>query len=138
MLMHPYLDIPYSPRLAHFLGGFDIYDREESLGEELAVYDPEHFADRKILIDRYVAKRFSSLSYRHKFLLLGVLAEALDGDGDVFFDVLQHDPFSHSVLPEGWDEMKNPKAFFEDMYVLLSERWVDEIRKAGEEDFSIW
>ncbi|MBC3778173.1 hypothetical protein [Pseudomonas sp. SWRI99] len=138
MLMHPYLNIPYCPRLDHFLGGFDIYDREESLGEELALYDPEYSPDRKILIARYVVKRFSKLSYRHKFVLVGVLKKALDGDGDILAQILQHDPFSHSVLPDGWDEMKSPKAFFEEMYVILSDEWSNELNEAGAEDFSTW
>ncbi|BBP66476.1 hypothetical protein PHLH5_40170 [Pseudomonas sp. Cab53] len=32
MLMHPFLDRPYDPQISHFLGGFEIYDCEESLG----------------------------------------------------------------------------------------------------------
>jgi len=111
MLMHPYLDVPYRPRLSHFLGGFDIYDREESLGETLAAYDPEDPSDRSILISRYVIERFSKLSYRHKFVLFAVLGDALEKSGDVFQEVLEHDPYSHSLLPGGWDEMNDPKAF---------------------------
>jgi len=138
MLMHPYLDVPYRPRLSHFLGGFDTYDREESLGEELAAYDPEDPSDRSILISRYVIKRFSKLSYRHKFVLFAVLGDALEESGDVFQKVLEHDPFSHSLLPDSWDEMSDPKAFFEGMYFQLSEAWMDELYKASQEDSSTW
>ncbi|UCP08738.1 hypothetical protein K5R88_23425 [Pseudomonas sp. MM213] len=138
MLMHPFLDIPYNPNLGHFLGGFDIYDREESLGVELSEYDPGCPSDREFLISRFVVKRFAGLSYRHKFVLFFMLGEALDGDSKVFAEVFEHDPISPSLLPPGWDEMKDPKAFFEDVYVKLSEAWVEDLYKASQEDFSTW
>ncbi|MHC8356163.1 hypothetical protein ACYZTL_13255 [Pseudomonas sp. LB3P81] len=138
MLMHPFLNVPYNPRLEHFLGGFDIYDREGSLGVELSAYDPGCPSDREFLISRFVIKRFAGLSYRHKFILFFVLREALDGDSSVFSEILEHDPMSHSLLPLGWNEMKDPRAFFEDVYVKLSEAWVDDLYKASQEDFSEW
>lgn len=138
MLMHPYLNIPYEPRLGHFLGGFDIYDREESLGDELSAYDPDCPADREFLISRFIVKRFTGLSYRHRFILVSVLDEALKGDPSVFSDVLEHDPISPSSLPPEWDEMKNPKAFFEDVYLKLSEAWAEDLQKASLEDFTTW
>ena len=138
MLKHPYLNVPYSPRLEHFLGGFDIYDREESLGVALSAYDPDCPSDRDFLISQFVVKRFAGLSYRHKFVLCSVLGEALDGDPSVFSKVLEHDPMSHSLLPEGWNEMKDSRAFFEDVYNKLSEVWVDDLYKASQEDFLNW
>lgn len=138
MLMHPYLNIPYNPSVEHFLGGFDIYDREESLGVELSAYDPECPSDREFLISRFIVKRFAALSYRHKFVLFFVLGEALDGDSSVFSEILEHDPMSHSLLPPGWNDMRNPRAFFEDVYLKLSEAWVDDLYKASQEDFSTW
>ncbi|MGY2341468.1 hypothetical protein ACW9HW_19795 [Pseudomonas sp. SDO5532_S415] len=136
--MHPFLDVPYNPCLEHFLGGFDIYDREESLGVQLSGYDPDCPSDRELLITQFVVKRFAGLSYRHKFVLLSVLGEALEGDSSVFFEVLEHDPMSYSLLPPGWNEMKDPRAFFEDVYVKLSEAWVDDLYKASREDRSRW
>jgi hypothetical protein len=138
MLMHPFLNVPYNPRLEHFFGGFDIYDREESLGVELAAYDPDCPSDREFLISRFIIKRFAGLSYRHKFVLFFVLGEALDSGSSVFSEVLEHDPMSHSLLPLGWNAMKDPRAFFEDIYVKLSEAWVDDLYKASQEDFSEW
>lgn len=138
MLMHPFLNVPYSPSLENFLGGFDIYDREESLGVELSAYDPCCPLDREFLIFQFVIKRFAELSYRHKFILFSVLGDALDGDSSVFSEVLEHDPMSHSLLPLGWNEMKEPRAFFEDVYVKLSEAWVHDLYKASQEDFSTW
>ncbi|KPN89044.1 MULTISPECIES: hypothetical protein [Pseudomonas] len=138
MLMHPYLNAPYNPSLGHFLGGFDIYDREESLGVELSAYDPDCPLDRGSLISRFIVRRFAGLSYRHKFVLVFVLGEALDGDSSVFPEIFAHDPMAHSLLPIGWSEMIDPKAFFEDVYIKLSEAWHDDLYKASQEDFSNW
>lgn len=35
MLRHSFLENPYVPNINSFLGGIEIYDREENLGEEL-------------------------------------------------------------------------------------------------------
>lgn len=138
MLMHPYLDVPYNPQLKHFLGGFDIYDREETLGSDLAEYDLENPSDREDLISKFIVKRFSGLTHRHKFLLFFVLGEALDGEASKLYKVFKHDPFSHSLLPFGWNEMKDPRSFFEHVYSVLSEVWVDELYLASQEDCSTW
>lgn len=138
MLMHPYLDVPYNPQLKHFLGGFDIYDREETLGSDLAEYDLENPSDREDLISKFIVKRFSGLTHRHKFLLFSVLGEALDGEASKLYEVFKHDPFSHSLLPFGWNEMKDPRSFFEHVYSVLSEVWVDELYLASQEDCSTW
>ncbi|MDR6609963.1 hypothetical protein [Pseudomonas synxantha] len=138
MLMHPYLDVPYNPRLEYFLGGFDIYDREESLGVQLSAYDPDCPLDRGGLISQFVVKRFGGLSYRHKFILFSMLEEALEGGLSVFSEVLQHDPLSHSLLPLGWDEMKAPKEFFKEIYIMLSKVWADDLNKAAQEDILSW
>ncbi|WP_456255017.1 hypothetical protein ACP3PM_22480 [Pseudomonas iridis] len=138
MLMHPYLDVPYNPQLKHFLGGFDIYDREETLGSDLAEYDLENPSDREDLISKFIVKRFSGLTHRHKFLLFFVLGEALDGEASKLYEVFKHDPFSHSLLPFGWNEMKDPRSFFEHVYSVLSEVWVDELYLASQEDCSTW
>lgn len=138
MLMHPFLEVPYNPLLGHFLGGFDIYDREESLGVELSAYDPGCPSDREFLISKFIIKRFAGLSYRHKFVLFFVLSEALDGDSSAFSKIFEHDLKAHSLLPVGWSEMIDPKAFFEDIHLKLSEAWCDELYKASQEDFSTW
>lgn len=138
MLMHPFLDRPYEPQLGHFLGGFEIYDCEETLGEELSKYDPDCAQDRKVLIYRYVIHRFRNLSYRHKFVFFCILAESLDEPEYDFSKLFEHEVISHSALPPEWDEMKEFRAFFEDIYKYLTEEWVDDLYKASQEDPSIW
>lgn len=138
MLMHPYLNVPYKPRLKHFLGGFDVYDREESLGAELSDYDPDCPSDRLSLIYKFIVKRFAGLSYRHKFVLVAVLGESLAGETSKLFEAFEHDPFSHTLLPSGWNEITDPRIFFEHVYIVLSEVWVDELNLASQEDSTTW
>jgi hypothetical protein len=66
------------------------------------------------------------------------LGEALEGDVSVFSAILEHDPLSPSLLPLGWNEMKDPLVFFKDIYVKLSEVWVEDLYKASQEDFLTW
>lgn len=46
MLRHPFLKEDFFPELMWFIGQFDVYDREETLGAILAVYDPNNEEDR--------------------------------------------------------------------------------------------
>jgi len=77
MLKDPFLDEPYIPDMNYFIGGIEIYDREETLGEELWKYDPNKEPDREEIIKKYILASLSYLSYRHKFLLLEKLGELL-------------------------------------------------------------
>ncbi|WLH14118.1 hypothetical protein PSH58_07265 [Pseudomonas hefeiensis] len=138
MLMHPFLDRLYDPQIGHFLGGFEVYDCEETLGEELLQYDIECARDRKKLIYKYVVHRFRNLSYRHKFLFFCVLAIALDDPDYDFSKVFEHEVVSHSALPPGWDEMEDFRVFFEDIYKYLAEEWSEELDKASQEDPTTW
>jgi hypothetical protein len=138
MLMHPFLDRPYDPQVGHFLGGFEIYDCEETLGEELSQFDLNNADDRKELIYKYVVHRFRNLSYRHKFLFFCVLAIALDDPEYDFGEVFEHEVVSHSALPPGWDEKEDFRVFFEDIYKYLAEEWSEELDKASQEDPATW
>ena len=53
MLIDPGTEQPYIPTPSYFLGCFDIYDREETLGEELEKYDTNNAIDRERLILKY-------------------------------------------------------------------------------------
>ncbi|EPJ78672.1 hypothetical protein [Pseudomonas sp. CFII68] len=136
MFIDPGTELPYIPTPSYFLGCFDIYDREETLGEELEKYNPNNAADREVLITDYSLK--GRRSYREKFLLYKCLEAALlDGDYD-FQALLEHDPYECSSLPDGWDEMDNPRVFFEDIYRLAGDVWANDLRKAEAEDRSTW
>ncbi len=129
---------PYIPTLHYFLGGFDIYDREETLGEELSSYNPDIQSDRHELIKRYFLPRHLNSSYREKYLLFTCLENALSEKEYNFQAIFEDDPEEYSSLPAYWDEMKNPRAFFEDIYLIIGDEWCLDISKASREDPNDW
>jgi hypothetical protein len=90
MLIDPGTDQPYIPTPSYFLGCFDVYDREETLGEELEKYDPNNPVDRKELIIKYCLA--GGRSHRHRLLLYKCLEEALQNKNYDFQSLLKYDP----------------------------------------------
>ncbi|MCW8278099.1 hypothetical protein IMF27_23090 [Pseudomonas sp. PCH199] len=136
MMIDPESGEPYIPTPSYFLGCFDIYDREETLGEELEKFDPNNVEDREVLILKYCLPR--KRSYRQRFLLYKCLEQALQDDDYDFKSLLKYDPESYSSFPDGWDEMENTRAFFEDIFRLATVVWIDDLKKASHEDQSKW
>jgi len=128
----------FLPAPSYFLGGFDIYDREETLGVELENYDPEDPQDRIELIENHCLNRYENTSYKHKFALLKSLENALLDRNFDFSALFEDTPEEYSSLPSGWDEMKNPKAFFEEIFRLASEKWKEDLTRASAEYPSTW
>ena len=69
-LRGPWSDAPYIPTLHHFLGPFDVYDREETLGVELDTWDMDDPLQRAALIRRDITSQYKELSYRHRHALV--------------------------------------------------------------------
>lgn len=136
MIIDPGTEQPYIPTPSYFLGCFDIYDREETLGEELEKYDPNDPADREELILKYCLSR--KRSYRHRYLLYKCLGESLQDKNYDFQALLEHDPEEYSSLPDGWDEMNCPRSFFEEIFRLAAIEWKEDIHRASLEDQSTW
>lgn len=137
-MIDPSTGQPYVPTPAYFLGCFDIYDREETLGKELEKFDPNNPVDREVLILNYSLTKRWKITYRQKFLLYKSLGDALRDSSYDFQALLEHDSQTCSSLPNGWDTMKNPRIFFEDIYKFATEVWADDLRKAEAEDISTW
>lgn len=137
-MIDPSTGQPYVPTPAYFLGCFDIYDREETLGEELEKFDPNNPVDREVLILNYALTKRWKITYRQKFLLYKSLECALQDSSYEFQALLEHDSQTCSSLPNGWDKMNNPRVFFEDIYKFATEVWADDLRKAEAEDRSTW
>lgn len=138
MLKDPFMNEDFEPNLMWFIGVFNVYDREETRGEELVAFDPDNQIDRDALIIRYSLK-FRCLSYRHKFLLFEFLAEKLK-DRNYDFQILFNidDVYDSSWPRTEWYALKNPRGFFEDIYRLASEEWKDDLHRASLEDQSTW
>jgi hypothetical protein len=138
MLRNPFVDKDFEPNLMWFIGVFNVYDREETRGEELKVFDPDNRLDRKALIVRYSLK-LGCLSYRHKFLLFELLAEKLQDCNYDFRKLFNIDDVYDSSWPRAeWYSLKDPRGFFEDIFELASEEWKDDLHKASFEDQSTW
>jgi hypothetical protein len=131
----------YAPTPSYFLGAFDVYDREEELGEELEAFDPNDPIDREVLILVYCLRDLGELgefSYRKKLLMVSCLETALLNKDYDFQALLEDDPEEFSSFPSGWDTMENPRLFFEDILRLANEKWKDDLQKASMEDQSTW
>lgn len=137
-LRGPWVDVPYEPTLYHFLGPFDVYDREHTLGVELDAWDMNDPDQRAALIRRDITGQYKELSYRHRHALVAVLAQALHDPAYDFQAILEHDPGSTHALPALWDEMADPRAFFADIYRLVQQDWRDDLARAAAEDPSGW
>ncbi|MDO8071252.1 hypothetical protein O3299_06925 [Janthinobacterium sp. SUN176] len=137
-LRGPWSDAPYLPTLHHFLGPFDVYDREETLGVELDAWNMNDPAQRAALIRRDITSQYKELSYRHRHALVAVLAQALQDPDYDFQAILEHDPESTHALPALWDEMHDPRAFFADIYRLVRQDWRDDLARAAAEDPASW
>jgi len=138
MLKHPFLDVPYQPTIREFLGDFDIYDREDTLGAEFQEYDMNSRSDRERLIRKYISERKTHLSYRHRYVLLKELAKTLENEDYDFKSLFEDDPEEYSSMPYDWDEMKDPRAFFEDIYQILKVDWEADISRVSKENPDTW
>ncbi|MCF5517564.1 hypothetical protein [Pseudomonas sp. PA-3-6E] len=139
MLFHPSSEhIPFDASLRYFVGIFDIYDREESKGEELHAYNPNNQKDREAFILRYCLDPYNEFSHRHKYKLMENLSFALNTENFDFSSFFEDDPDEYSTM--AWDETEiaDPRGFFADIYRLANEVWKDDLQKASLEDPSTW
>lgn len=138
MLKHPFLNEEFIPDFMWFVGQFDVYDREETCGAMLEAYNPDDEQDRLELIRKY-GLDLECLSYRHKYVLLSFLKEKLDDPTVDFQGVFDIEEDCAGSWPRGeWYNLKDPKGFFKDIYLLAKEKWKEDIQKAVIEDPSNW
>src|SRR5690606_36752113 len=82
---HPNSNRAFKPSQAFFLGEFDIYDREESLGVYLIKVDPNDRNQVLLLSEQlfFNGARVKSLTVEHNKVLFELLVEAL---GELDYD----------------------------------------------------
>jgi hypothetical protein len=138
MLMQPFTNFPYEPRLSHFLGGISIYDQEETLGEALWVYNPNEYEDQKKIINNFIVSWFDHLTYRHRFVIYKLLESHLQNANFDFSKEFESDYDDPRIL--AWDETEimDPRGFFEHIFEIASESWKDDLIRASLEDQSEW
>ena len=138
MLKWPMYDHPFEPTLLYWLGGISIFDREETLGEALWVYNPNENADREKIIRMFLLSKLAYLPYRHRFLMFKILGDALAQSDFDFSTQFESDYEANTCM--AWDETEidDPRGFFKDIYKYASEEWRDDLEKASVEDQSTW
>lgn len=138
MLKWPKLDAVFEPTILYWLGGISIFDREETLGAALWVYNPNDRNDRERIIREFILRRFEHLTYRHRFMLFNILEAALAIPNFDFSTQFESDYDANISM--AWDEteIENPRGFFEDIYRIAKDEWEKDLQKASMEDQSTW
>ena len=137
MLTHPNTNRPYNPTLDYFLGGIEIYDQEETLGEQLWKLNPNN-EQRNTLIKEHIIPHLQNLSYRHKFILTEKLEQALNDTNHDFENYFKNNPNENYQIAWEAHEINTPRTFFEDIFHIIQDRWKHELYKAAKEDQSTW
>lgn len=122
-LKFPDSDIDFEVTPAFFLGDFDIFDREESLGEYLNNFDPNDKNQLQFLLDEkfFRGARLLKFTEPHKYKLMKTLEESLS-DSDFDFDAVLNGEDEYFCLPGSWN-IKNPRDFFNLIYDEMFTRW---------------
>ncbi|WP_415758401.1 hypothetical protein [Pseudomonas sp. LT1P18] len=135
MLLDPYLNQPYLPKLSYWVGSFSVYDREEALGEELNKYDPNDPMDRDLLIRRYCLRVPPRETFRHRRAEYDLLEQALaDPDFD-FASVWEDDEdeeyfYDYWSWPSDWPEIADPRGLFQAIRDIAEEVWQEDLRRS--------
>lgn len=138
MLKSPFTDALFTPKISYILAALSIYDLEETKGEALWKFDPNNPTDREIIVKEFILKELMYLSYRHRFVLISMLKNALNVPDFDFAKEFESDHDEYITM--AWDETEitDPRGFFADIYRLANEIWKDDLQKASLEDQSTW
>ncbi|KTC19611.1 hypothetical protein AO391_15775 [Pseudomonas marginalis ICMP 9505] len=138
MLKSPFGDTPFTPTISYILAALSIYDLEETKGEALWQYDPNKTEDRETIIKCFILKELMYLPYKHRFVLISMLQDALTDPNFDFAKEFESDHDRYTTM--AWDETEiaDPRGFFADIYRLASEVWKEDLQKASLEDPSTW
>ncbi|MEL4272105.1 hypothetical protein [Shewanella xiamenensis] len=133
-LFYPDSDIPFYPNPGWFLGAFNCYDREETLGEILNRYDPLDPAQLQALYDAYVFDEYGEqlgFTSAHRAAIATNLIAALSE--------IKHDFAAYLAIDESEEEwcfpsvwaFPRPRYSFEQAYLALLRHWGVELTAIG-------
>lgn len=133
-LKYPNSNVAFVVGPGYFLGDFDVYDREETLGAKLDKFNPNDKSQLHLLLDEYFfnGARVASLSPEHKAELIRVLEAALNNEEFDFSALVTHerDPEDYFTLPDSWS-IKDPRSMFINIYNITLEHWRNDLQVAG-------
>ncbi|MBI6567191.1 hypothetical protein YA0745_31070 [Pseudomonas synxantha] len=138
MLKSPFRDTPFTPKISYILAALSIYDLEETKGKALWRYDPNNVKERATIIKDFILKDLMYLSYRHRYILISMLNNALSNPDFDFAKEFESDYDEYITM--AWDETEiaDPRGFFADIYRLANEVWKEDLQKASLEDPATW
>ncbi|WP_332568476.1 hypothetical protein [Comamonas sp.] len=112
-LLHLGSHIKFIASPAFLLAPFNIYDREESLGLELAAYDPNDPEQLLQLLDIHFFPLWNQGAWTaaHKVALIHALHSALQNPQYDFASLLEDDDNDCFYLPGSW-HIQSPRQFF--------------------------
>ena len=131
-LKYPGTNIDFDVTPEIFSGAFDIYDREEDLGEELNKFNPNDPSDLEALFDKYFFNiRHESIAFEleHKIHIEKMLKDALLKCEDMGFYLHSEDD-DYFYLPSEW-LVENPTMFFAQAYRGIIKNWGAELEHSG-------
>jgi len=116
--------VKFTTTPSYFLGGFNVYDREETFEEELNKYNPNDESHIKALMQNFFfnSQRAAKLTSEHRKELQRMLGAALSSPGFDFCGLLKDDDDECFYFPSEWN-INNPRKFFESIYSVLNEFW---------------
>lgn len=128
-LKHPNSCVNFEVTPAYFLGGFDVYDREETLEAHLNSFDPNNKRELKQLINErfFNLKKTSDLTVDHKTVLFRVVVDSLKDSEYDFDSLFLDDDDSCFYMPSEW-KFERARLFFEVLYESMIDNWGDDIR----------
>lgn len=110
MLMDPDINLLYKPDMYYFLYSFDVYEKSEEFVECIENYDPNNISDREELILNYCIEKYNYIYYRHKYVLIKILENAINDEKYDFSKVINSYEDDYSCLPWSWN-IKEPRVF---------------------------
>ena len=125
-LLAPNSSATFDPAPRDLLEEFNVYDREETLGEELGRYDPNAPEDLERLLGKYFFPVwFEEYGYtiQHKWEFARAIAKALEAP-DFDFTALFRDDYEKAAfcLPDRW-KIADARLFYVRSYKLMVDRW---------------
>ncbi len=129
-LKYPDSDVDFNITPAIVLGGFDIYDREEGLGERLNGFNPNNHDELLEIYSNFSNLRNRKYTLEHKKIIVETVLEALLNPNYNFGELLKDNDDECLYLPTEWD-IKNPRSFFLSAYIWMISSWSVELDSAG-------
>ncbi|AUI85580.1 hypothetical protein BS333_03910 [Vibrio azureus] len=129
-LKYPETDIDFNPDPSFFIGAFDIYDQEETLGEYLNQFDPNDTEQLCFILEKEFFSVSLDLTVEHHDVLMRMLASALKDVDHDFSAYIYIEDDEYFFLPFAW-EIKSPRRFFEVIYLKAYMNWSDQLMAEG-------